>query len=68
MFWLAVPFRFWAYHGAASSPAALRAPEPLYYISKHRIPSGQRGERLRLRGSRVAALASERQHVLAEVI
>jgi hypothetical protein len=39
-----------------------------YYISKHRIPSGQRGERLRLSGSRVAALASERQHVLAEVI
>jgi hypothetical protein len=37
-------------------------------IRQHRIPPGKPCERLRLRGARVAALALERQDILAEVV
>ena len=57
-----------AHRGAASSPAALRATQAFDYISKQCIPPGERGEGLGLRGSPMAALALEHQHVLPEVV
>jgi hypothetical protein len=46
----------------------VRASQPLRHLSEQRIPTGQRGKCLRLRGSAVAALALERQDVLAKMI
>ena len=65
---LTITFCLGAHHGAASSLAAAGAPQPLYYISQQRIPSRKAGERLRLCCPRMAALAFERQHILAEVV
>ena len=52
----------------APSPAAVRASQSVHYVSKERIPSGERGEGLRPRGERVPARALERQNILAEVV
>jgi hypothetical protein len=62
---LAIALRLGPHCRAASSLAAVRAPQALHDISKDRVPPG---EGLGLRRARVSAIALEEQHVLTEVI
>jgi hypothetical protein len=65
---LAVALRFVSDRGRTSTFAALRTPQPLYYVLQRSIPAGDRRKRSRVSISHMATLTFECEHVLPKIV